>query len=579
MTSGYIESYGYFSVAEGWLLCGWVAQKWTEGQVPSQVVASFENGNVDGETLAIPYRRHDVPTDAEGVIFFIHNRVASLGRLRSLTFSINDTETTLFPTDLVVHLREVELLARLRTLATDAKLDGRPAEELLGLVARKPYGGEDTLAALSVSVFLAVDEAILCGSGGLALMGWLLAKPGDVRSIRVRSGSHSSSLDIDDCIRVNRPDVLAAFPKYGFDDPRCGFLAFLPKAVTPNQRIYIEIETCKRELGYYTLPPPKLTGMAAIKRLLEAIDLRFADVPRVYDRVLGPALQELNRSRLSVRPKFTCIDHGSVPESPKFSVIVPLYGRIDFVEYQMALFSAHQQFANVEIIYVLDDPPKRPEAEQLFTSVYERFLVPFRALLLDRNVGFAPANNIGLDHAHGKYVAFLNSDVFPGTLDWLEQLSHQLEIDPTLGVIGPLLLYEDGSVQHRGMYFERLPAFGNWFFSQHYDKAMRYSGGDDIQYCVSITGACMVLTRELAVSLGGFDEVYAIGDFEDSDLCLKLRAMGLRCAVDPRVKLLHLERKSQAKAGSGWRMNLTLYNAWCHEQRWHETIVALPLSS
>jgi GT2 family glycosyltransferase len=574
MTSGYIESFGYFSVAEGWLLCGWVAQGWADDHVPSQVVASFENGNVDGETLAIPFKRRDVPGDAKGIIFFIDCRIASLGRLRSLTFRIHDLETTLFPTDSIAHLREVELLARIRALAADDRIDSRP-QELLYLLARKPYVGEDTLGALSTSVFLAVDEAILCGSDGLALMGWVLAKQSDIRSIRVRSGPLCSFLDINDCVRLPRQDVIDAFPKSGFDDPRCGFLAFFPGAVSSNQKIYIEVETTKREVGYYTVPRPKLTGMAAIKRLLEAIDIRFADIPRVYDRVLGPALLALNQSRLSVRPNCTCINYGSVPDSPKFSVIVPLYGRIDFVEYQMALYSAHPQFADAEIIYVLDDPPKRPEAEQLFTSVYERFLVPFRALLLDRNVGFAPANNIGLEYAHGNYVAFLNSDVFPGTLDWLEQLSNQLELDPTIGAIGPLLLYEDGSVQHRGMYFERLPAFGNWFFCKHYDKAMRYSGGDEIQEYVSITGACMVLRREVAVRLGGFDEVYAIGDFEDSDLCLKLRAMELRCAIYPRVKLFHLERQSQGKSAAGWRMNLTLFNAWCHERRWHETLNAL----
>ena len=481
MTSGYIESYGYFSVAEGWLLCGWVAQGWTEEHVPSRVVATFENGVADGEALAILYRRRDVPGDADGVIFFIHYQLASLGRLRSLNFSINDIETTLFPTDSIAHLREMELLARMRTLGAEAKMDSRPAE-LLGILARKPYVGEDTLAALTTPVLLAVDEAILCGSDGLALMGWLLAKAGDIRSIRVRSGSLSSTLDIEDCVRINRPDVLAAYPKSGFDDARCGFIVFLPKILKSNQRTYIEIETKSREVGYYTVPRIKLTGMAAIRRLLEAIDVRFADIPRVYDRVLGPAIQGLNRDRLSVRPNFTSVDYGSVPESPKFSVIVPLYGRIDFVEYQMALFSAYEHFADTEMIYVLDDPSKRPEAEQLFTSVYERFLIPFRAIYLDHNVGFGPANNIGLDHAHGRYIAFLNSDVFPGTLDWLDQLTHQLEIDSTLGVVGPLLLYEDGSIQHRGMYFERLPSFGNWFFCQHYDKAMRYSGGDQIQY-------------------------------------------------------------------------------------------------
>jgi GT2 family glycosyltransferase len=238
----------------------------------------------------------------------------------------------------------------------------------------------------------------------------------------------------------------------------------------------------------------------------------------------------------------------------------------------MALFSARPEYAEVEFIYVLDDPPKRREAQNLFTSIHERFLIPFRAILLDRNVGFAPANNVGLRQARGEYVAYLNSDVFPGTQDWLEQLAARLEADPGLGVVGPLLLFEDGSVQHRGMFFERLAEFGNWYFCQHLDKGLRYTGGNELQRFVSITGACMLLRRELAVQVGGFDEIFAIGDFEDSDLCLKLQALGHACAVDPDVRLYHLERKSQISAAMNWRMNLTAYNAWQHERRWSETI-------
>jgi GT2 family glycosyltransferase len=65
-----------------------------------------------------------------------------------------------------------------------------------------------------------------------------------------------------------------------------------------------------------------------------------------------------------------------------------------------------------------------------------------------------------------------------------------------------------------------------------------------------------------------------IGDFEDSDLCLKLAERGKYCVVDPGVELFHLERKSQASSALGWRMNLTVYNAWQHERRWGETIAA-----
>ena len=245
---------------------------------------------------------------------------------------------------------------------------------------------------------------------------------------------------------------------------------------------------------------------------------------------------------------------------------------MDFVEYQLALFSARPNHESIEFIYVLDDPSKRREAQILFASIYERFLIPFRAVLLDRNVGFAPANNVGLGYARGTFIAYLNSDVFPGTQDWLEQLSCRLIEDPKLGAIGPLLLFEDGSVQHRGMFFERLPEYGDWYFCQHLDKGLRHSGGASVERFLSITGACMVMRRELALQVGGFDETYVIGDFEDSDLCLKLIALGYECAVDPDVRLYHLERKSQSSAALTWRSNLTAYNAWQHERRWSDII-------
>jgi len=72
----------------------------------------------------------------------------------------------------------------------------------------------------------------------------------------------------------------------------------------------------------------------------------------------------------------------------------------------------------------------------------------------------------------------------------------------------------------------------------------------------------MVMRTDLARAVGGFDEGFVIGDFEDADLCLRLRARGLGCAVDPRAQLYHLERQSQGGYEGGWRQNLTLYNAW-----------------
>jgi len=571
---GFVDCYGYHAAAGGWLFCGWAGRGWREGQQPSQVVASFEQGDISGESIVVRYPRYDLKDGAEGIVFFVPGASVPLGSLCSVGYEAAGVRCTLFPGQPLQRLREPDLVARLRTVLLPAPAT-LARDSVLALLARLPYTGQDTLGGLGDPVFLEIDEAIVCEPDGLVLMGWCLAKPGVIREIRVRCGSRVSVLDLRQAIRIERTDVITALAaQHGFEDARCGFLAFVPRSVLPDDRIHLEVETVRRELGFRGVPRTRLSGISAIRRILEVIDPHFADLRGVFDRVMGPAVQMLNRSRLLHRPETIVEEYGRLPADPRYSVIVPLYGRMDFVEYQLALFSEHPAARDVEFIYVLDDPAKRREAQSLFASVYERFRVPFRAVLLDHNVGFAPANNIGLEYATGEFVAFVNSDVFPGTPDWLERLAARLAANPGLGVVGPVLLFEDGSIQHQGMHFVRLREFGNWFFPMHGGKGMRTVRGDGLRTCISITGACMVMRRELARKIGGFDETYVIGDFEDSDLCLKLQRLGYDCAVDRDVHLYHLERKSQASSAIGWRMNLTLYNAWQHERRWSTTIAA-----
>ncbi len=571
---GFVDFYGHHHAAGGWMFMGWVSRGWRHDRAPPRVIASFEEGEIAGEALVATYARPDLKDGAMGASFFLPGTPTPLGSLCWISFEVDGIRFTLFPGATVQRLREADMVALMRPVVAAAP----PAvsrDGLLAMLGRQPYAGQDTLAALNGPVFLEIDEAIICEPDGLVLIGWCLAKPGIVREMRVRCADLSTVLDLSQAIAVDRPDVLASLSgPHGFDDPRCGFIAFVPRSVVPGATLYIEVETARHEIGFRGVPRGRMSGMAAIKRLLECVEPRFAEVAPAFDRVIGPAVEMLNRGRLRRRPTVEVIDYGHVPPAPEASVIVPLYRRMDFVEYQLALFSAHPGSANVEFIYVLDDPPRRREAQALFASVHERFGTPFRVLLLDRNVGYAPANNIGLEHARGRFVAFLNSDVFPGTPDWLERLAGRLVADPGLGVVGAALLFEDGSVQHRGIYFRRLREFGDWFFPQHEGKGLRSGRGGGLRRSLGITGACMVMERALAKRVGGFDEIYAIGDFEDTDLCLKLQALGFACGVDTDVELYHLERQSQAGSAQAWRMNLTLYNSWQHDRRWSSTIAA-----
>ncbi|MCY1251670.1 mycofactocin system glycosyltransferase [compost metagenome] len=91
----------------------------------------------------------------------------------------------------------------------------------------------------------------------------------------------------------------------------------------------------------------------------------------------------------------------------------------------------------------------------------------------------------------------------------------------------------------------------------------------------SVTGACMAIRRTDLERAGGWDTGYLIGDFEDSDLCLKLRDQGLAIAYLPSVQLTHLERQSFKLLGQGdFRSRVVIYNAVRHQSRWSSLIEA-----
>jgi glycosyltransferase involved in cell wall biosynthesis/GT2 family glycosyltransferase len=545
---GFVEYFGHHPGAGGWLVSGWLGPPGDETP-PDRLVLSFEDGDIRGDALFLPYARPELHPGARGVIFFLPGQPAAFGPLRAVSLRGGTRLLRMTLLDSTPQLREAELTARIKTHLAAAH-PGLSRDRLTNLLARLPYAGEDNFGRLRPRILLYIDKAIRCGTDGIILLGWLLSAPNELQSLRLCTETASWPMPEQNFVKIDRPDVLAEFSQLGFDDPACGFMTYIQAAIDPQTPLWIEATTKRWETAYRRLAHPSRTGLDAIRHLLGMVDFRFA----AFDRALGPAVAALNRERLNPPLNAPFTDYGQLPAAPKHSVIIPLHGRLDFVETQMALFSTHDH-SDTEFIYVLDDPPKRRESETLFASIFARFRIPFRAVLLPRNLGFAPATNAGLRLARGEFVAYLNSDVFPGTPDWLEQLAARLRANPQLGAIGPLLLYEDGSVQHRGTTFRRQPEYANWYFCHHPDKALRYTGDNSLQP-LAITGACMVLRRALANQLGGLDEIYAIGDFEDSDLCLKLRDLGLACAVDSTIRLHHPPPPSRAPVAAGQRQTL-----------------------
>ena len=165
---------------------------------------------------------------------------------------------------------------------------------------------------------------------------------------------------------------------------------------------------------------------------------------------------------------------------------------------------------------------------------------------------------------------FLNSDVFPQSPFWLKDLIDTLIEHPEIGAVGPRLLFSDGSIQHAGMQFLWNEKFKVWMIHHPYmgiDPIEIES--KDITFVEAVTGACIAVRRVDLEQVNNFDSGYLAGDFEDSDLCLKLYSIGLKIAYMPTVQLTHLERQSFNSLGNGdFRFRVTMYNAMRHTMRW-----------
>lgn len=264
------------------------------------------------------------------------------------------------------------------------------------------------------------------------------------------------------------------------------------------------------------------------------------------------------------------VQYGTPPSTPDISIIVPLYRRIDFVEQQLAQFVHDAAFRSVDLIYVLDSPEAADELLEVAAGLEPLYRLPFRVVLLDRNSGFALANNMGASVAVGRLLLLMNSDVLPGRPGWLATMQEFYDATPDIGALGPKLLYEDGSLQHAGLFFYFDRAAGEWN-NDHYFKGMHGSlpVANVTRKVPSVTAACMMIDARLYERLGGLQGSYVQGDYEDSDLCLRLFQQGYRSWYLPRVELYHLEGQSYP---SSVRQMTGRYNRWLHSQAWSHLI-------
>ena len=227
---------------------------------------------------------------------------------------------------------------------------------------------------------------------------------------------------------------------------------------------------------------------------------------------------------------------------PLISIIILTRDNVDLLKQCMDSIFDNTSYQNFEIVLVENNSRN---AETF--NYYETLKSKPRVNVLVHNLPFnySAFNNWGAQHSTGEILLFLNNDIQCFEPGWLEEMS-RWATRPEVGVVGAKLLYPDGAIQHAGLVIG-LEGHANHVFAK---KAEGYQGlfGTDEWYrnYSAVTGACMMVRREVFDHIGGFDEHYSLA-FNDIELCLRATKAGFRVVYTPFARLFHHEGATRAK--------------------------------
>ena len=154
---------------------------------------------------------------------------------------------------------------------------------------------------------------------------------------------------------------------------------------------------------------------------------------------------------------------------------------------------------------------------------------------------FSRMNNLGARTATGEVLVFLNDDVTPLEPSWLERLVAQAQ-RPDVGIAGARLLYPSGALQHAGVAIgitDGCGHLGRGTFTPRYWPWLALT-----RDVAAVTGACLATRAALFRELDGFAEQFPV-NYNDTDLCLRVRQAGYRVVYESGAVLRHTECQSR----------------------------------
>jgi len=245
--------------------------------------------------------------------------------------------------------------------------------------------------------------------------------------------------------------------------------------------------------------------------------------------------------------------------TPRASILLVTYNNVALT--RLCLASIQRAAGTLPFEVIVVDNASSDGTQAWLRKTAEQELLPLVVVENAHNAGFAAANNQAAARARGDVLVFLNNDcvVVPG---WLETLVGHLDRDPSLGLLGPVTNSGGNGEAQLGTRYADLDGMRR--FADDYTRAH----AADVADVPMLALFCAAMRKASFAAVGGLDERYGRGLFEDDDLALAVRRRGWRVAVARDVFVHHYGGASFSRLPPGDYLRLWWQNRRAYERKW-----------
>ncbi len=257
--------------------------------------------------------------------------------------------------------------------------------------------------------------------------------------------------------------------------------------------------------------------------------------------------------------------HDAASTTPiKVSVVIPVYNKFHYTVACLRSLLQNDPGVATEVIVVDDCSSDETPARLAQIAGIVAYRNPI-------NTGFIGACNAGLRLARGEFVIFLNNDTAVQSR-WITALLDVYSKRADAGLVGSKLVYPDGRLQESGGII--FNDGSGWNYGRFGDpSAPSYNFVREVDY---VSGAAIMVRRELLNRFGGFDTLYTPAYYEDTDLAFKVRDAGMKCYVAPRSVVVHFEGISSGTDVTQGIKRFQVINQEKFLARWRHVLVNHP---